>query len=159
MPSDISNPPSLNRRRLLAVLRQRQGVSSLEWALVAAAFMLLIISIFDLVRYVVIMQSVATVMTEAGRACLVNSANCPSSGDGNTWSQLSTLAPTLDPSQFTVTIVSGAQNAALLPTNPNPGAQPGVNVVQVTTSYPFTALAPWMSGLNATITETATYFN
>ncbi len=129
-------------------------MTSLEWALVAGAFMLMLISIFDLVRYVVVLQSVTTVTTEAGRACVINFNNCPQTG----WSQLSTIAPMLDPSQCVISTVAG-QKAANLSGNANAGWEPGTNVAQVTVSYPFVAMTPWMSSLNATITETATYFH
>ena len=161
MPSNTDNPAPLNRQRMRRILRERSGITSLEWALVAAAFFLTMLSIFDLARYVVVLQSVATVMSEAGRACAVNSGNCPASGGSNgTWPQLSTIAPMLDPTAFTVMISTDTSG---LPgnfpkSNPNQSQKSRTNPMQVTVSYPFTAMTPWMSSLNGTITESATYF-
>jgi Flp pilus assembly protein TadG len=162
MSSSFSDPPALSRQRkrrcrsLRTILRERSGVSSLEWALVAAAFMLTIISLFDLVRYVVVVQSVATVMMQAGRACLLG--DCPESS--STWTNLPAFViPMLDPSQFNVTALANG-NATTCP-----GGSPqvssssnGVNVIQVTVQYPYTAMAPWMSALNGTVCENAIYF-
>jgi hypothetical protein len=155
-----------------AILHERSGVTSLEWALVAAAFMFMVISIFDLARYVVVTQSVATVMMEAGRACLVG--NCPP--DGNGWSQLPIIAPMVDSSQFNITAVANgsassyAQNSAC-PAPSSVGQVPcgdqnasfSVKVIQITVTCQFQAWSPWLSMLNTTstdpIVESATYFN
>ncbi len=156
-------PPRLGRRRRTApsrfrpkLLSDRAGVTSLEWAMVAVAFMLLIISLFDMVRYVVTLQSVTSVMTEAGRACLVNPA-APICGGGSpsSWPAVSTVAPMLDSSQFKVYIFPGPYASG----NPFGIASLGVNIIQVTVTYPFVATTPWMSSLDGTISETATYFN
>jgi Flp pilus assembly protein TadG len=143
-----------SRRRVIAC---RRGVTSLEWALVSVAFMLLFISIIDLARYMIVLQSVANVMAEQGRQCQVSPGNCASSGwNAAAWGPLSNIAPLLDTSQFVITAATG-NNAS---TSPYPSAYPAaVNIVQVTVSYPYQAWSPWLSSLNATVTETATYFN
>jgi Flp pilus assembly pilin Flp len=150
------------RRPLIrAALRERSGVTSLEWALVAGAFMLMIISIIDLVRYVAGVQSVASITAQAGRACLVNAGLCPFSGTGSEiWSNTPVIAPILDSGDFTVSIINSHSNSAY-PNDPFSGsnASLGVNVIYVTVNYQFTAWAPWLSMLNGTVTESATYFN
>ncbi|HET6607333.1 MAG TPA: TadE/TadG family type IV pilus assembly protein [Rhodopila sp.] len=135
-------------------LSDSRGVTSLEWALVAAAFMMLIVSIFDLVRYVVVLQSVTSVMTEAGRTCLVNPQNGICYANSASWPVLSTVAPSLDPSKFNVAVLMGGAVSGA----PS-GSIPAVNAIQVTVSYPYQSITPWLSSLDATISETATYFN
>lgn len=146
--------PTFWRRIPFARVRvDRKGVTSLEWALISVTFFLLIISIFDLVRYVVTLQSVSAVMTEAGRACLVNrAADICYASDASSWATASVVAPTLDPSQLTIHVlmdnyVVGASSV------------PGTHCIQVTVSYPYSATAPWMSSLGSTVSETATYIN
>ena len=122
--------------------------------MVAVAFMLLFISIFDLARFVIVQQSVVTVLAETGRRCQVTPPETCAALDQTT---LSGLAPLLDPSQFIPpTIVQG------LRANPDPnfqgGYQPGVNISQVTIGYPYQAMSPWLSSLDGTISMTATYF-
>ncbi len=163
MSSNSTDPAALSRQRkrqrryVRAILRERSGVSSLEWALVAATFMLMIFSIFDLVRYVVVVQSVATVMMQAGRACLLG--NCPESG--STWPNLSMFViPMLDPAQFNVTALADGNATTCPGGTPQPSAASnGVNVIQVTVQYPYTAMTPWMSALNGTVCESAICFN
>jgi hypothetical protein len=38
-------------------------------------------------------------------------------------------------------------------------AIPAINAIQVTVSYPYQSITPWLSSLDATVTKTATYFN
>lgn len=130
-------------------------MTSLEWVMVSVAFFFMMISIFDLVRYVVVLQSVSAVMTEAGRACLVNPTSPICYNDVPSWSVASTVAPALDPSLFTITV----NLSPLSPPVAGVSLTPGTNCIQVTVSYPYQATVPWMSSLNATISETATYFN
>ena len=143
---------SVTRRRCQADLaHDRAGVTSLEWALVAATFMLLIVSIFDLVRYVVVLQSVAGVMTEVGRACIISAADAVCGADNAaSWPLASTVAPMLDPAQIAIAVQIGSSAG-------QPAA--GTHIIHVTISYPYQAMVPWLSSLSATISESATYVN
>jgi TadE-like protein len=125
------------------------GSSSLEFALVAVPFLLLLIAGMDLGRYFITQHSLRTLTSEAARATLVAcygaTGSCPLPKVN--WQTVEARVPFL--------------NSALL--NPLPTANQGapdpstgVRIISVTVSYPFTFTLPAWIGLNANspITET-----
>jgi hypothetical protein len=137
---------SIRRARL-----GRSGVTSLEFALTAVPFLWLMFGIFDLARYFFIVQALITLMTDVQRFIFVAGEN------GAVQQYQGTLAykngyasvvvpPPLDPTQ-------GALSVTYL----NLAGGFGVNQVQVTLNYPFTAMTPGLSLLNGMIQEQATY--
>jgi hypothetical protein len=150
-----------NRRSCLG----NAGVTSLELALVLVVFMWLLMGVFDLGRYFFTVQSMVTLMAEAGRYVTIAGEGSGTALQGvaaqgagpecyaiNTFSSISAVVPPplLDPTQGQICI------NVLTPFGL------GVNQIQVTVNYPFTAFTPGLSGLNGTLTEnplteTATY--
>jgi hypothetical protein len=134
MPSSSNNA----RRERLG----RAGVTSVEWALVAATFVFMILSIIDMGWFMIVNQSLTTLMTEAGRQTLVTPNDYPNCGIG-LWPQGTQITPLLDPSQVYVCVNPYATSVGA---NGDPVA--GTIVVTVSVSYPYTALMPWMAVLN-----------
>lgn len=127
--------------RIRRCLIGREGVTSLEFALVFVPFLWLMFGIFDIGRYFFTVQSMVTLMTAAERCVIVNpnQQNWPGClGTG-------TLVPLLDPSLVSVAI-SGPSNS--------PGA---VTQIQVTVTYQFAAITPGLGLLSGPLTETTTY--
>jgi hypothetical protein len=94
---------------------------------------------------VIDVQRPCSTMTPTQSICLLSSS---------TWPVLSTVAQSLDPSKFQV-IVARRRKVTGAPSN----AIPAINAIQVTVSYPYQSITPWLSSLDATVTKTATYFN
>ena len=140
--SSVSN----KRRRGLGCA----GISSLEFALVFVPFIWLMTGIFDIGRYFFTIQSMVTLMSEAERYSMLNPLWAPCGTDS--WAGAATLAPLLDPTEINlcVTPLNGVG------TN-GPGA---VTQIQLTVSYPFTAITPGLGLLDHTssnpLTQTAT---
>jgi Flp pilus assembly protein TadG len=127
------------------------GVSSLEFALIALPFMWLMFGIFDLARYLFIVQALVTLMTDVQRFVFVAGENVAvqqyqgpiayTNGHASV-----VVPPPLDPTQGTLSV-----------TYLNLAGGFGVNQVQVTLNYPFTAMTPGFALLDGTIQEQATY--
>ena len=80
------------------------GVTSLEFAIVAATFMALVIGCMDLGRYFIIEHSLRTFTSEAARAALANTAMSATGGTMTTQTDLTSMTnivPFLDPSLLT----------------------------------------------------------
>jgi Flp pilus assembly protein TadG len=134
----------VERRRLLA---GRAGTASLEFALVALPFILLMLAGMDLGRYFITKHSLHTLTSEAVRSMLVNcfnqAAQCNLSATNK--STVATMVPFLDPNS--VTWVTANQSA------PDPAT--GVRTVTVNVTYPFTfALSAWSSLFSSGISDT-----
>jgi Flp pilus assembly protein TadG len=124
------------RRRL-----GRSGVTSLEAALIMLPFLFIVLLTFDLARYLFIVQSMLTVMTDAERAAMIGTVqNCATGW----WPNTAIVAPLLDPSQVYLCVE---------PIN----ATGTVNQIQVTVRYPYTTATPMFGALNGTLSETTTY--
>jgi hypothetical protein len=128
----------------------RSGVASLEFALVALPFLWLVFGIFDLARYLFIVQAPVTLMTDVQRFIYVAGENAAVQYQGpvaytNGYTSV-VVPPPLDPTQGHLSV-----------TYLNLAGGFGVNQVQVTLSYPFTAMTPGFSLLNGTIQEQTTY--
>jgi hypothetical protein len=135
--SSVSNNPG---RRL-----RRAGATSLELAIVFLIFIPMLMSVFDLARYLFTVQSMLTLMMDAGRYGLVRPGSAQLSGTPATWASQTTVTvpPLLDPSQGCVSLTFN-----------NFVTGNGVNQVMVAVIYPFTASSPWLSGLSNTLPET-----
>jgi hypothetical protein len=119
-------------------------VTSLELALVLVAFLWMMMGIFDLARYLVIVQSLVTLMTDAERYAVIDPLDATNYCFGAaTWPNTATSAPLLDPNQVNVSICQVTVA--------------GVNQMQVTATYPFAAITPGLEALNGTVTETTIY--
>jgi hypothetical protein len=131
----------------------RAGATSLELALVLLPFLVLLLGTFDLARYFFTVQAIETLTTDAARYAVVNgnaAVTKPSTGPYgplgiDTWaSETNVPVPALlDPTQGTICISYAATLLGF-----------GVNTVQVTVVYPFTAMLPGLSALNKTLQAT-----
>src|SRR5689334_22316838 len=124
----------------------RSGTASLEFALVAIPFVLLMIAGMDLGRYFITQHSLRTLTSEAARATLVacygstSASGCPLPTSGAYPSEPSVVAkvPFLVPSS--VTWVTANQTA--------PNASTGERTISVTVTYPFNFILPAWTSLN-----------
>jgi len=116
----------------------RAGVTSLEFALVAALFFTVLIGCMDLGRYFLIAQSLRTVTAEAARLALVNGM----------WGQI-------DPTAYSFGAMTPLVDNANLTLTISAGGNPGINTVTASATYVFTAISPLWSSLNGTMTETS----
>lgn len=120
------------------------GVTSLEFAVIAATFMALVIGCMDLGRYYIIEHSLRAFTSEAARAALANGAL---SADGTTMSaqtsiaSLTSIVPFLDPSLLKLTITQNSFTTSSPIT------------INVTATYEFTAFSPIWAALTGTITD------
>lgn len=120
------------------------GVTSLEFAIIAATFMALVIGCMDLGRYYIIEHSLRAFTSEAARAALADSSLSASGGTMSSQTSLSSLTaivPFLDPSLLTLSI---SQNSF---TTSSP------ITITVTATYQFTAFSPIWAALTGTITD------
>ena len=131
-----------NRTRRL----RNAGVTSLEFGIVAATFMVLVIGCMDLGRYYIIEHSLRAFTSEAARAALANASLSASGAAMNTQASLSSLTsivPFLDPSQLTLSITQNSYSTTTPIT------------ITVTATYQFTAFSPVWAALTGTITDSA----
>jgi hypothetical protein len=105
----------------------------------------MLLSVFDLARYLFTVQSMLTLMMDAGRYGVVQPLTAQISGTPATWASQTTVTvpPLLDPNQGCVSLAFN-----------NFATGNGVNQVIVTVIYPFTATTPWLSELSNTLPET-----
>jgi Flp pilus assembly protein TadG len=127
----------------------RSGIASLEFALILMPFMVLLIAVFDIGRYLFTVQAMTTLMMNAERAIMISPGLGSQPLCGVTvasWTSMMgiTPPPLLDPTQGTICI--------------NTISPQGVYQIQVTVTYPFAADLPGLSGLapNGKLIETAT---
>jgi Flp pilus assembly protein TadG len=114
------------------------GVTTLEFALVAVLFLLVLIGCMDLGRYYLIQHSLRTVAAEAARMTLAYDNN--STATQPTTASFAAIAPFIDTSNLNVTVQQ-----------PNFS---GVTIIMVTATYPFVAWSPlWSASLDGTISE------
>jgi hypothetical protein len=126
------------------------GISSLEFALVFVPFIWLMTGIFDIGRYFFTIQSMATLMSEAERYSMINPLWAPCGTDS--WADAASLVPLLDSTQINLCVI--AING------PGSAGAGGVSQVQLTVTYPFTAVTPGLGLLDHTssnpLTQTST---
>jgi Flp pilus assembly protein TadG len=127
------------------------GTASLEFALVALPFTLILIAGADLGRYFITQHSLRTLTSEAARATLVYCYSQP---------KPCPLTPALaQAAGATVPFLTAARigwpSGLHIETAPDVN---GVATISVTASYPFTFILPAWTGLNASspITESTT---
>ena len=133
-----------SRRRLA-----RAGTTTLEFALIFLVLITVVVSLFDLARYLFTIQSMLTLMTDVGRYAMLqptNSQRCSSFLD---WTTNTTI--TIPP------LLADVPDQRICSSLRNLYTGLGVNQIQVTVTYPFTFISPWFTGLNTTLTQTATY--
>jgi hypothetical protein len=129
----------------------RSGVTSLEFALIAVPFLWLMFGIFDLARYLFIVQGLVTLMTDVQRFVFVAGENVAVQQYQGPITYTNGYAsvvvpPSLDPTLGNLSV-----------TYLNLAGGFGVNQVQVTLAYPFTAMTPGLGALDGMIQEQATY--
>jgi Flp pilus assembly protein TadG len=132
--------------------RQRElgcrGATALEFALVAAPFIFLMLAGMDLGRYFITEHSLRTLTSEAVRATLIAcyASTTPCSLPAATQSTIWSKVPFLD---------ATATGASLSVTWSPPDASASVRTITVTASYPFAFVLPmWTSLFSSAITET-----
>ena len=129
-------------------------ISSLEFAFILPAFLVLLMGTIDVARYLYTVQALVGLMGEAGRVAIMAGhpdwPQCPNQAS-NWWPQTATIAPLLDANNVYLCITPGGGS----------GAGPLTMSVQV--SYPFVTYTPFfgkltgLSGLNGQITELTSY--
>jgi hypothetical protein len=128
-----------NKRQRLAL--GGSGTSSLEFALVAVPFMLLMIAGMDLGRYFITQHSLRTLTSEAVRAMLIAcygaTAACPMGSSDK--AAVAAKVPFLVAGS--ISWPTASQSA--------PNASTGERTISVTITYPFTFVLPAWVGLNA----------
>jgi len=111
------------------------GVATLEFALIATAFFILLFGAMDLARYFATEQAVRTVASEAARHAIVDStwtySGAPTSGAA---AAIAATAPLLAPGTINLTVTQSVV-----------GSQ---TTVAVTVTYPFTFIMPILSPAN-----------
>ena len=73
----------MSAERARRVLRGRKGASALEFALIGAAFFIVMLAVTDLGRYYMFLHSARHATSEAGRAAMLASACTANSTVGN----------------------------------------------------------------------------
>jgi len=118
----------------------------MEFALVAPAFLILLIGTFELSRYYFMVELLRTLSAETARAALIDPAltitSCAPSD--SVWAKVNLKTPFLSRSVVTLCL-SRPKDAANHPT------------ILVTASYAYTTLLPLLSQLNNTMTETTRF--
>jgi Flp pilus assembly protein TadG len=139
-----------NRRRSRSG-RGNSGVASLELALVLVVFMVLLVGTFDLARYFYTVEAMTTLLADAGRYSMIRGSTAITKGGPipiDSWisDPLVTVGipPLLDPAQGTICIAYTESGTLAV----------GVNTLQVTVIYPFTAMTPGLSALSETMQTT-----
>jgi Flp pilus assembly protein TadG len=115
--------------------RRRAGTSSLEFALIAIPFVLLMVAITDLGRYFATQQELRTMTSVIARSCLLLAMKA--GGGGATCfkaSPVGSVGPFIDTTKLTVNSAYATNSTT------------GVVTVTVTTRYPFSFMLPlWTS--------------
>jgi len=129
----------MRRRSLLALFRARDGVAALEFALVAAPFLMLSLGTIEFGRLIWTRQAIEMAAMQGARCMGVRSSSCASSG---TYSSTNTIA-------YIEGVASGwgvtlTASDLTLTNNASSGACSGmsVGISQVTINYTFTTAVP-----------------
>jgi Flp pilus assembly protein TadG len=129
----------INKLRFLRL--GRRGTASLEFALVAIPFFMLMLGIIDLSNYFATQQSLETAVSEAQRAAVTSSSANISNDCSTIKGTVASVVPYLGP------------NLSLCVTKTTSS---GVVTVTVTGTYPFTFILAVWSGNNGTLSHTVT---
>jgi Flp pilus assembly protein TadG len=116
----------------------REGVTSLEFGMVALIFLMVLIGCMDLGRYYLVEHSLRTIVAEAARAALVD-ASINGTIDPTT-AGFAAITPFVDNANLTLQVIQ-------------PSGFPGVNQITVTATYSFAAYSPIWRSLNGVISE------
>lgn len=137
---------AFNRRH--RTLSGQAGTSSLEFALVAAPFVFMMVAGMDLGRYFITRDSLHTLVDEAVRSAVVNCFNlkiCP----------YGTAVPTPSNLWNKVPFLQQGLAGASLTTSQTFDTTTGTRTITATANYPFAFVLPAWTGLYSTgITET-----
>jgi Flp pilus assembly protein TadG len=112
----------------------RAGIGSLEFALVASAFFVMLFGAMDIGRYFLAEHSLHTLTSEAARAGLIDSAQhncanvCGSPVPASELTILGSTAPFLDTTQVTLNVTQSTSS--------------GVTTITAAATYPFAFFAP-----------------
>ncbi len=124
----------------------RRGAASAEFALVGAAFLMLLLGGMDAARYLATVEAVRSATAEAARLVVLrgganlNAGNAACAGLAGPLLGAATRAPLLEAAALSVTL-SGCATSGV------------VTSVTVTASYPFAFVLPWFGASGRTITE------
>lgn len=130
---------AFNRRGQLGL--GSAGVSSLEFAVIAALFFIMLIGSMDLGRYYLVEHSLSTMVAETARYALTHPSLQGSNIDPTTV-PVTTITPFVD--------TAGLTNLSVLQSL----GMPGTNQISVSATYQFSAFSPIWNALNGPITET-----
>jgi Flp pilus assembly protein TadG len=143
--------PVSNDTRVLSPRRQRRGSASLEFALIAVPFFLLLFGITDMARYLLFSHGVNVITSEATRYMMVQIMAGSSFTNGcqtssSVAAQVASAAPYLDQTRLTFCTTTSTITPA--------GGTPATEVM-VTASYPFSFMFPAAWGGNQTLSGKA----
>ena len=136
-----------NDKRVRSSRRRRRGSASLEFALIALPFFLLLFGITDMGRYLLFSHGVNAISSEAARYMMVQIMAGSSFTNGcqtssSVAAQVASAAPYLDQVQLTFCTTTSTITPA--------GGTPATKVT-VTASYPFQFMLPAAWGGNPTL--------
>jgi Flp pilus assembly protein TadG len=125
----------------------RRGSTTLEFALVSLAFLMLLLGTFEVGRYYFTSEAVRTVTAEAARKAMMDfrssaPSSCPASNSVKTYvTSTSARTPFLGSSQLSLTVTCGTTAS-------------GASSITVNVSYPFSSAVSWLA-VTTNITDTA----
>src|SRR5215472_8135126 len=139
--------PAFSNKHVLSSRRRRRGSASMEFALIALPFSLLLFGITDMARYLLVSHGVNTITSEAARYMMVQIMAGSSFTNGcqtssSVAAQVASAAPYLDQVQLTFCTTTSTITPA--------GGTPATKVT-VTASYPFQFMCPAGWGSNPTL--------
>jgi Flp pilus assembly protein TadG len=135
----MSRSKSINPGRL-RFRHCRRGIATLEFALVGATLIILILATIEISRFMAIRTSLRAAVSDISRVALVN----PSLSSADAKTRALTRTPFLRSSLLTMT-VAVTRNAAGTP-----------EIVQVSASYSFTFVVPVFGAPNRTLSASVT---
>ena len=143
--------PAFNDRHVPSSRRRRRGSASLEFALIAVPFFLLLFGIADMARYLLFSHGVNAITSEAARYMMVQIMAGSSFTNGCQTGSLvaarvQSAAPYLDQTKLTFCTTTSTIT---------PAGGPTATKVTVTASYPFNFMFPAAWGGNQTLRGSA----
>lgn len=132
---------SADRNPMRRILRDRQGASALEFALIGAAFFIVMLAVIDLGRYFVFLHTARHATSEAGRAAMI-SATCASTSTVGNAARDAARESFLGPG-FTLTASCSETS--------------GIRTWTITSNSPFRWIIPVFGASDTPITETTVF--
>jgi Flp pilus assembly protein TadG len=135
--------PAINR-----VWRSKQGVATLEFALVGVVLMSFLIGIMEVGRYMLTLEAVRTVTADAVRLAMLRGSASLNAGAG----ACSNLSGSLTGANARTPLLRSADLSVILS---GCATNAGMTTVRVTVTYPFTYAIPLVSSRSKQVQEIA----